>query len=50
MELGAVYPQIERWEVPRGTHASVISMGLGLHSAQAHVDLFGQVAAAMGRG
>ena len=44
-----VAARIRRWEALGGTHASVISMGLGLDSAQAHVDHFGRVAAAMGR-
>ena len=42
--------RIEQWEELGGTHASVISMGLGLDSAQAHIEYFAQVAAAMGRG
>lgn len=41
----AVADSVERWRDIGGTHASVVTMGLGLDCAAAHVDYFGRVAA-----
>ncbi len=40
--------RIRAWEAAGGTHASVVTMGLGLDSAEAHIDYFGQVARELG--
>ncbi len=42
--------KIERWADNGGTHAAVVTMGLGLDSVDAHLDYLGEVAAALGRG
>ena len=39
----------ERWEQAGGTHASIVTMRLGLDSAEAHVDYLGRVKEALGR-
>ncbi len=35
--------RIERWRAADGTHVSVVSMGLGFDSAEAHIDYFGRI-------
>jgi probable F420-dependent oxidoreductase len=42
--------RIRAWEELGGTHASVVTMSLGLDSADAHIDYLGQVAAELGLG
>jgi probable F420-dependent oxidoreductase len=42
--------KIERWAQAGGTHATVVTMNLGLDSAQAHLDYLGQVADLLGLG
>ena len=44
-----VAAKIERWEAAGGTHASVVTMNIGLDSIEAHIDHIGRVAAALGR-
>lgn len=41
--------RVHEWGEMGGTHASVITMGMGLDSAEAHLDHLGQVATALGR-
>ena len=41
--------KLERWAEAGGTHGSIVTMGLGLDSADAHIDYVGQVVAALGR-
>ena len=40
---------IEAWEAAGGTHASVVSMGMGLDSTEAHLDFLAQVSSRLGR-
>ena len=40
---------IDAWEAAGGTHASVVSVGMGLDSTEAHLDFIGQVASRLGR-
>jgi probable F420-dependent oxidoreductase len=40
--------EIDAWREAGGTHVSVLSMGLGLDSAEGHVDYFASVADALG--
>jgi len=49
-ELGveATADTIKRWEDAGGTHASVVTMGMGLDSTQAHLDYIADVAAKVG--
>lgn len=42
--------KIERWRGAGGTHASIVTMGLGLDSVDAHVDYITEVARAVGVG
>ena len=44
-----VAAKVEFWAEQGGTHASIVTMDLGLDSSEAHVDYLGQVAAALGR-
>lgn len=43
----AAAEKIQRWAEAGGTHASIVTMGLGLDSTEAHVDYVGQIAAAL---
>jgi probable F420-dependent oxidoreductase len=43
-----VAEKMEAWAEAGGTHASVVTMSLGLDSTEAHLDYIGQVAAALG--
>ena len=42
-----VAARVEAWDKAGGTHASVVTMGLGLDSTEAHLDYVGQVADAL---
>ena len=42
-----VAERVEAWRQAGGTHASVVTMGLGLDSTEAHLDYLGQVADAL---
>jgi probable F420-dependent oxidoreductase len=42
-----VAERVEAWDQAGGTHASVVTMGLGLDSTEAHLDYVGQVADAL---
>jgi probable F420-dependent oxidoreductase len=42
-----VAERVEAWDKAGGTHASVVTMGLGLDSTEAHLDYLGQVAEAL---
>lgn len=44
-----VVAKIEGWAEAGGTHASVVTMGMGLDSAEAHIDVLAKIAAALGR-
>ena len=44
-----VAAKIEQWAEAGGTHASVVTMGLGLDSTDAHLDYLGRVATRLGR-
>jgi probable F420-dependent oxidoreductase len=46
-ELTALADQIAGWREAGGTHVSVVSMGLGLDSVEAHIDYFASVADAV---
>ena len=46
---GEVADKIGRWREAGGTHASVVTMSLGLDSADAHIDYLASVAEALGR-
>ena len=40
--------EIEAWREAGGTHVSVVTMGLGLDSVEAHIDYLTSVAEALG--
>jgi probable F420-dependent oxidoreductase len=40
--------EVDRWREAGGTHVSIVTMGLGLHSADAHIDYLASVAEALG--
>jgi probable F420-dependent oxidoreductase len=42
-----VAAKIEQWQQWGGTHATVVTMGLGLDSTEAHIDYLGRTAAAL---
>ena len=42
--------KLQRWAAAGGTHGSVVTMGLGLDSADAHIDYVSRVADALRRG
>jgi probable F420-dependent oxidoreductase len=46
--VDAVTAEIDAWRQAGGTHASVVTMGLGLGSVDAHLDYLSSVAAALG--
>jgi probable F420-dependent oxidoreductase len=46
---GELVDKIGRWREAGGTHASVVTMGLGLDSTDAHIDHIASVAEALGR-
>ena len=39
--------EIDAWREAGGTHVSVVTMGLGLDSVDAHIDYFASVAGAL---
>ncbi|MEZ5382386.1 MAG: LLM class F420-dependent oxidoreductase [Microthrixaceae bacterium] len=43
-----VAAKVEHWRDAGGTHAGVVTMGLGLDSTEAHIDYLGSVATALG--
>jgi probable F420-dependent oxidoreductase len=45
---GEVTAEIEAWRQAAGTHFSVLTMGLGLHSVDGHIDYLASVADALG--
>jgi probable F420-dependent oxidoreductase len=45
--VGALAEKVDRWRGAGGTHASVVTMGLGFTSVEAHIDYLGEVAAAL---
>lgn len=47
--VGDLAAKVERWREAGGTHASVLTMGLGLGSVGAHVEYLAGVAEALGR-
>lgn len=42
-----VAAKVEQWRDSGGSHAAIVTMGLGLDSTEAHIDYFGSVAAAL---
>lgn len=42
-----VRERVDRWREAGGTHASIVTMGLGLDSVEAHVNELGQIATAL---
>jgi probable F420-dependent oxidoreductase len=42
-----VAAKVEQWRASGGTHAGIVTMGLGLDSTEAHIDYLGSVAAAL---
>lgn len=42
--------KVRRWRDQGGTHAAIVTMGLGLDSTDAHLDYLGEVAADVARG
>ncbi len=46
---GEVVAKLEAWREAGGTHASVVTMGLGLVGADAHIEYLASVAEALGR-
>jgi hypothetical protein len=45
--VGELTAEIDAWRVAGGTHVSVVTMGLGLDSADAHLDYLASVADAL---
>jgi hypothetical protein len=45
--VGDVAAEIEAWRAAGGTHTSVVTMGRGLDSVDAHVDYLASIAAAL---
>lgn len=45
-DVATMIDELRQWRDAGGTHFAVVSMGLGLDSADAHLDFFGQVKAA----
>jgi hypothetical protein len=46
--VSALAEQIDRWRQAGGTHASVVTMGLGLNRTDDHIDYLASVADALG--
>ena len=46
--MGEVTTAMDAWRRAGGTHASVVTMGLGLDTADAHVDYLASTADALG--
>jgi probable F420-dependent oxidoreductase len=44
-DLGVLTGEIETWRAAGGTHVSVVTMGLGLDSVEAHIDYLASLAA-----
>jgi probable F420-dependent oxidoreductase len=47
-DVGELTREIEAWREAGGTHASVVTMGLGLDSVEGHIDYLASVADALG--
>ena len=47
--LDELTAEVDGWREAGGTHVSVVTMGLGLDSVDAHVDFISSVADALGR-
>ncbi|WP_426563307.1 LLM class F420-dependent oxidoreductase [Angustibacter sp. McL0619] len=47
--VGELTAKIDAWGAAGGTHASVVTMGRGLDSADRHIDFLAQIAHALGR-
>jgi hypothetical protein len=45
--VGALAAEIDAWREAGGTHVSVVTLGLGLDSADAHLDYLASVADAL---
>jgi hypothetical protein len=45
--LGRLAAEVDAWQQAGGTHVSVVTMGLGLDSADAHIDYLATVADAL---
>ena len=45
--LGELTAEIDAWRDAGGTHVSIVTMGLGLDSVDAHVDYIASVAGAL---
>ena len=46
-DVGKITTKVDAWREAGGTHFSVVTMGLGLDSAEAHIDYIASVAAAL---
>ena len=46
--IGELTAEIDAWREAGGTHVSVVTMGLGLNSVEAHIDYIASVAGALG--
>ena len=46
-DVGELTREIEAWRAAGGTHVSVVSMGLGLDSLEAHIDYISSIAEAL---
>jgi probable F420-dependent oxidoreductase len=46
--VAEIPPKIDAWRAAGGTHASIVTMGLGLDSTDAHIDYIASVAGALG--
>ncbi len=47
-DLGEVIREIEAWRAADGTHVSIVTMGLGLDSVDAHIDYISSLSARLG--
>jgi hypothetical protein len=47
-DLGALTGEIEAWRNAGGTHVSVVTMGLGLDSVDAHIDYVSSLSGRLG--
>jgi probable F420-dependent oxidoreductase len=47
--VGELSAEVAGWQRAGGTHLSVVTMGRGLHSVEAHIDLLSTVADTLGR-
>jgi probable F420-dependent oxidoreductase len=47
-DIGDLAPEVDAWTAAGGSHLSVVTMGLGLDSVEAHIDRLGTAATALG--